>query len=103
MSKYISSQRYLDDETVMTKRENSDYVVTVSPAFEIDGVVMQAVIDGHHSFAAAMADGVEPEFAVASVQDDDRIALLDGSIDDYLEVCYMDSDWYDIKTGQMVF
>ena len=100
---FISSQRYLDDNTVQTKREARDYVVTVSPEFEIDGVAMQAVIDGHHSLAAAEADGVEPEFVVASLQDDDRIALLDRSVDDYLEVCYMDSDWYDIATGKGVF
>lgn len=100
---FISSQRYLDDETVQVKREARDYVVTVSPEFEIDGVVMQAVIDGHHSLAAAEADGVEPEFVVATIQNDDRIALLESSIDDYLEVCYMDSDWYDVATGKCVF
>lgn len=100
---FISSQRYLDDNTVQTKRDSRDYVVTVSPEFEIDGVVMQAVIDGHHSMAAAEADGVEPEFVVATVQEDDRIALLERSVDDYLEVCYMDSGWYDIATGKWVF
>lgn len=100
---FISSQRHLDDEIVQAKREARDYVVTVSPEFEIDGITMQAVIDGHHSLAAAEADGVEPEFVIAKVQDDDRIALLDSSIDDYLEVCYMDSDWYDIATGKDVF
>ena len=99
----ISSQRYLDDETVQAKREARDYVVTVSPEFEIDGVVMQAVIDGHHSMAAAAADGVEPEFVVATVQNDDRIFLLESSIDDYLVVCWMDSDWYDVATGKVVF
>lgn len=99
----ISSQRYLDDVTVQEKRAARDYVVTLSPEFEINGVVMQAVIDGHHSLAAARADGVAPEIMVITVQEDDRIALLDGSIDDYLEACYMDSDWYDVKTGKAVF
>lgn len=100
----ISSQRYIDDEIVQNKRENKDYVVTISPEFVIDGTAMQAVIDGHHSLAAAREDGVEPEYIVASVSEDDRIAMLqDGCIDDYLEVCYMDSDWYDIQTGKAVF
>lgn len=99
----ISSQRYLDDATVNEKRESKDYVVTISPAFVVDGVEMQAVIDGHHSLAAAELDGVEAEYVVATVQNDDRIALLDKNIDDYLEVCYMDSDWYDIATGMNVF
>lgn len=100
----ISSQRFIDDETVEAKREAYDYVVTVSPNFEIDGVLMQAVIDGHHSLAAARADGVEPEYVVATAQEDDRVALIiTGRIDDYLEVCYMDSDWYDVETGHAVF
>ena len=25
------------------------------------------------------------------------------AVDDYLEVCYMDSDWYDVATGKGVF
>ena len=99
----ISSQRYIDDNTVQAKRDSHDYVVIVSPEFAVDGVMMQAVIDGHHSMAAAEADGVEPEFVVASVREDDRIALLEHSVDDYLAVCYIDSDWYDISTGKVVF
>lgn len=99
----ISSQRYLDDNTVQTKRDAHDYVVIVSPEFAVDGVMMQAVIDGHHSLAAAEADGVEPEFVVASVREDDRVALLEHSVDDYLAVCHIDSDWYDIYTGKAVF
>ena len=99
----ISSQRYLDDDIVEVKRAARDYLVAVSPEFEIDGVTMQVVTDGHHSLAAAKIDGVEPEFVVATVQDDDRTALLDTSIDDYLEVCYGDSDWYDIETGKDAF
>lgn len=99
----ISSQRYLDDDIVQTKRETRDYVVTVSPEFEIDGVVMQAMIDGHHSLAAARADGVEPEFVVATTSQDDRIGLIEHSVKDYLEVCYIDTDWYDIATGRGAF
>lgn len=99
----ISSQRYLDDDIVQTKRETRDYVVTVSPEFEIDGVVMQAMIDGHHSLAAAKADGVEPEFVVATTLQDDRIGLIERSVKDYLEVCYIDTDWYDIATGRGAF
>ena len=99
----ISSQRYLDDDTVQAKRDACDYVVTLSPEFDVDGVAMQVVVDGHHSLAAAEADGVAPEYVVASVQDDDRIALIKRSVDDYLEASYIDSDWYDIATGHTVF
>lgn len=99
----ISSQRYLDDSIVQAKREARDYVVTISPEFEVDGVVMQAVLDGHHSLAAAKADGVAPLYVEATVHEDDRIALLDHSVDAYLEVCYTDSDWYDIATGEAIW
>lgn len=99
----ISSQRYLDDQIVQIKRDNRDYTVTVSPEFDIDGVSMRVVIDGHHSLAAAKADGVTPDFIEATIQDDDRIAMLDHNINDYLTVCYIDTDWYDISTGQLVF
>ena len=101
---FITSQRFIDDETVEAKREAGDYVVTVTPEFEVDGVVMQAIIDGHHSLAAARADDVEPEYVVATAQDDDRVGLiLDGRIEDYLEASFMDSDWYDVETGHNVF
>lgn len=99
----ISSQRYLNDEFVQVKRDARDYVVTVSPEFEIDGVTMQVVIDGLHSLAAALLDGVEPVFEEVTVQEDDRIALLDSSVDDYLEANYIEYDWYDIATGERVF
>lgn len=98
----ISSQRYLDEEIVQAKRDDSDYIVTLSPEFEIDGDVVQVVIDGHHSYHAALADGVAPVFVVSTVQDDDRIALLP-DVEAYLEVNYVDSDWYDISTGLTYF
>lgn len=99
----ISSQRYLNEETVAAKRQSNDYVVTLTPEFVVGGESMQAVIDGHHSLAAAIADGVEPEWRIAAVSEDYRIALLDKSVYLYLEVCYMDSDWYDVRTGKVVF
>lgn len=93
----ISSQRYLDHDTVQAKRESKDYTVTVSPIFYIDGVAIRVVIDGHHSLAAAKADGVTPDFV------EDRINLLSKSIDEYLEASYADSDWYDVATGKVIF
>jgi len=99
----ISSQRWLDDDTVQAKRVWKDYVVTVSPEFEIDGIVMQAIIDGHHALAAAKADGVVPEIIVATKRDDDRVALIEKSIDDFLIMWYLDSDWYDVETGIPIF
>lgn len=99
----ISSQHYLDEDTVEAKRADGDYTVTLSPEFEIDGETVQAVIDGHHSLAAANADGVEPTFVVATAQDDDRVLLLETSVDDYLTACWVDTDWYDVATGRGIF
>ena len=99
----ISSQRYLDDEIVKAKIAARDFVVKLSPEFIVDGETYQTVIDGHHSYAAAIEAGVSPVFIIASERDDDRICLLDSSVDDYLEASYVDSDWYEIATGRVVF
>lgn len=100
----ISSQRYLDDEIVAAKIESRDFVVMITPEFEVNGDIMQAIVDGHHSYAAAVECGATPEFVIVDAQHDDRIALLDqGNIDGYLESAYHDSDWYDIETGITVF
>ena len=99
----ISSQRFLDDEIVQSKRDAKDYTVTISPEFEIDGTAYQVIIDGHHALAAAAEDGVDPNYIVAGKCDDDRIALLDTSIDDYMEANWIDADWYDISTGRIIF
>ncbi len=99
----ISSQRHIDPAIVDKKRAGKDYTVTISPEFEIAGLVVCAMIDGHHSLAAAKADGVDPVYVTATLQDDDRLALLDISVVDYLDACQVDSDWYDIETGIDVF
>jgi len=97
----ISSQRHIDDAIVEAKRAARDYTVTIGKAVEIDGVIYRVVIDGHHSWAAARADGVAPEMVIASVADCDREAIED--ICEYLESHWIDSDWYDIETGHAVW
>lgn len=104
MARIISSQHYLNDQTVEDKRAVSDYEVMLSPVFEIDGEAFQVVIDGHHSLAAAKADGVEPVYYEATIQDSDRVALIvRGEIEDFLAASHMDGDWYDISTGRAVW
>lgn len=98
----ISSQRYRSDEIIEAKRAAKDYIVSITPEFELDGETVQAIIDGHHSYEAAVLDGVGPEYKVLTIQDDDRIALLD-DVDTYLEAAYVDSDWYYIATGNNCF
>jgi hypothetical protein len=99
----ISSQRHLDGEIVAAKREARDYRVTLSPEFAVDGVRYQAILDGHHSLAAAKLDGVDPSYSVATVQVSDNVALLDTSVEDFLAATWIDSDWYDVETGLNVW
>lgn len=100
MTKTISSQHYIDDEIVEAKQASGDYEVIVSPTFEHAGVTVRVVLDGHHSLAAAKADGVEPVYIEADATDDDRVSLLNaGEFDDFLEAAWMDGDYYDVETG----
>lgn len=101
MTRIISSQRNRDEEIVAEKRATRDYGVSVSPEFELFGEKVRLVLDGHHSWDAAIADGVEPIICELDATDDDRIALLQaGNVDDFLTVTYIDSDLYDIRTGE---
>ena len=95
----ISSQRYIDDETVAKKIDAADYVVFVSPEFEVDDMTVQVVLDGHHSLAAAKIAGVEPEYRVMTAMDHDAIGIEQEDPEAFLEITYMDSDYYDIDTG----
>ena len=100
----ISSQRYLDEDTVAEKSADRDYTVTVSPSFDLDGSEYRVVIDGHHSLAAAMDDGVEPDYIVATKQMSDNVTMLEyGDIEGFLDSAYMDSDWYIVDNGQLAF
>ncbi|MEN2980845.1 hypothetical protein P7L78_21880 [Tistrella bauzanensis] len=100
----ISSQEYLNEEIVAEKIAACDFEVQVSPAFVIDGEIYQVILDGHHSFAAAIKAGVAPVLVERTATDDDRIGLLTaGNIDDFMATCWMDSDWRDAVTGRHVW
>lgn len=100
MTRLISSQRHISDEIVEEKRERRDYGVSVSPEFELFGEKVQLVLDGHHSYHAAKIDGERPLICELDATDDDRIGLLKaGNIDDFLAATRIDSDLYDIETG----
>jgi hypothetical protein len=103
MTTIISSQSHLDGEIVDAKRAAKDYAITISPTFEIGGVDYATLIDGHHSLAAAKADGVTPVVHVATATECDKLLLLDESVDAYLEASWMDTDWYDVATGRRIF
>lgn len=91
----ITAQHYLSDEIVAEKITNQDYGVTVSPEFVVDGVTYAVILDGNHSHAAAIRAGERPLIYEASVQDDDRVALLlAGDIETFLAACHMDEGDY---------
>ena len=92
----ISSQSYLDDAIVEEKISARDFVVAITPVMVIDGEEYQAIIDGHHSLAAARQVGVEPEFVVYDATDDDRIGL---DVEEYLCAAWHDTDWYVYDKG----
>lgn len=100
----ITSQRYIDEEIVKEKLAAEDFEVMLSPSFEIDGEIYQVILDGHHSWHAAKAAGVEPSYWVAECCDHDAIGLLDqGKEELFLETVWMDSEYYDIETGSDVW
>ena len=96
----ISSQRYLDPVIVAAKRNAGDYSaqrVTV----EIDGERLYVVVDGHHSIAAARADGVDVEWETnAATQAEADYATREGIVSDWMAQRQLDAEWYDIATGR---
>lgn len=101
--KYISSQRYIDDEIVSAKIEANDFEVLVSPSFEIDGEMVAVILDGHHSYHAAVESGVSPEFVEATAQNHDAVALIESDADTFLEAVHMGDDYYYVDTGITVW
>lgn len=100
----ISSQRFLNDETVEAKRAAKDYEVAVSPAFEIDGETYRVVLDGHHSLEAAKLDDVKPDYTEYDRTQHDAVALiLNGDIETFLEVVHFGGDYYDVATGKDIW
>jgi hypothetical protein len=95
----ISSQRYLDDETVARKLAAEDYVVEYV-VLEHDGQTLWHVIDGHHSYAAAIEAGVEPEYRHNATVQQEADSM---DLDSYLEAHFIDSEWYDLETGRAIF
>ncbi len=95
----ISSQRYLNDAIVAQKIEAQDFVVLVSPEFEVAGIVVRVVLDGHHSYAAAIEAGASPEFVEATGSDHDAVGVEQDNPDEFLTITHMGDDYYNIETG----
>ena len=95
----ISSQKYLDPQIVEEKRENEDYVAFYV-IVEIEDEEYRVVVDGHHSIAAAKADGVKIELELATQE---LVDFAASDPDDFMTQHQLDSDWYDINTGRNVW
>ncbi len=100
----ISSQRYINEALVTAKIEDQDFELLVSPAFDIDGMTVRVLLDGHHSLAASKAAGVAPIVVVADSTDHDAVALIEsGDAEGFLSATHMGDDYYDVKTGEDVW
>ena len=44
-----------------------------------------------------------PNYIIQTVQDNDKIALMEENIDEFLEAAWVDSNWYEIETGINIF
>ena len=97
--KTISSQRYTDPVIVQAKRDSGDYVAQFVRV-TVDGVEYNVVVDGHHSVAAAKADGVDVEWELAHDMLQ-REAARDGA--PFLEQHHGGDDYYDIDTGLTIW
>lgn len=96
----ISGQRYRDQDRVDQKIAAEDFVVTITPEFEFEGDVYSIVINGHHAHEAAIQSGQEPIFEIS---DDIEIEAIVKNVDDALEMYQIDSDYYDITTGNLIW
>ncbi len=95
----ISSQRFLDDEIVEAKRAAEDYTVAVAQVV-VDGVEYQVVVDGHHSMAAAKADGVAVDFEACHPESQ---AHANRDPLGFLEQNHAGDDYYFVATGHLVW
>lgn len=94
-AKLISGQDYRDEQTIAAKLAAGDYDVFVSPPFEVDGVMYQVLMDGHHSFEAAKRAGVGPNIIIQTPSENDTIGLLNsGLTDDFLKANLVDRNSY---------
>lgn len=95
----ISSQQFIDPEIVEEKMEAiSGLEEVVIPCYyigEIDGVEYAMQADGHHTLAAAKELGIPYSFDIS----DDPEGL---SGEEMLTVRWMDGDWYDVETSDLV-
>ncbi len=98
MTTVISSQRYIDNDILNAKiaqieAEKPEAVTLNVYAYNDEFAVLP---DGHHTYEAAMQCDVPVIFEIVNHPEG-----LTG--DNLLEQSWIDSDWYDVKTGRLAF
>ena len=95
--KVISSQRYIDSKIYEAKlAELADVTRLELPVWDVKAYDCAILFDGNHRYAAAQDLGIEVSFVVTNHPEG-----ISG--DNLLEQAWMDSDWYDVETGQAAF
>ena len=104
-AKLITTQRYLNDKIVENKVSGKDFSVQISPEFEVDGENYRVVLDGTHSYHAALKTGITPDFEEQSARDNDNIAYLEkGDVDSFLENVHSgEGDYMNISTEKEIW
>lgn len=101
----ISSQRYLDEARVEAKRQalqGVDHVdIPIVYAGDYDGQALYIMLDGHHTMAAARELGIQVRYI--EISRSEAGDADDATLDEMCELHWMDSDWYDVETGRLVF
>ena len=100
----ISSQKFLNYEIVdekiaeMEASESESITLPIINAGmkDLDGNDLYILVDGHHRKEAAEEMGITINYEEVANDYD-----LTG--DDLLLTCYMDSDWYDVATGELIW
>lgn len=99
----ISSQRYLNRETVIRKAATFKVFVVKTLDMELRGKQYRILLDGHHNLAAALLAGVEPmwkgpppkfERIMRRMSADNFAAFMINNL--------TDSDWYFHDSGEVV-
>lgn len=93
----ITSQLTRFEEITEAKRAAKDYAVQLV-TLTIEGEEIEYVVDGHHSYEAAILDGVEPEF-------EDVTDVYAGEIRYFGDQAWLNQNncgegWYELETGK---
>lgn len=93
----ITTQAFLDPAIRDEKRRARDYSVQVTPPFTWRGRTVCAVLDGHHSLAAARLDGVKPVCIPQNGTQFPAVQLIEaGRVDEFLDTGNDNgADWFE--------